>query len=133
MGEYYGIPGDGASGLKVGRHDSGRTADPDTMDRRFGTFPEDEADLREFLGRYMPGANGARLRGSVCMYAMTEDENFIIDRHPRYRSIWTACGFSGHGFKFSSAVGELLAEWALGREPELDMSPFSLSRFAGRA
>ncbi|TMV50709.1 N-methyl-L-tryptophan oxidase [Paenibacillus mesophilus] len=130
MGEFYGIPGDARSGLKVGRHDRGRPADPDTVDRRFGTYPEDEAELRAFLRDYMPGANGTLVRGSVCMYAMTEDEHFVIDRHPERERIWLACGFSGHGFKFASAVGRMMADLAIKGDTALDRSPFSLERFA---
>lgn len=129
MGEFFGVPGD-AAGLKVGRHDGGRPADPDTVDRLFGAFPEDEAELRAFLRGYMPGANGPLVRGSVCMYAMTEDENFVIDRHPVYENVWLACGFSGHGFKFASAVGELLADLAVAGGTKLDISPFALHRLS---
>jgi monomeric sarcosine oxidase len=129
MGEFFGIPGDAASGLKAGRHDGGRPAHPDTVDRRFGTYPEDEAELRAFLRDYMPGANGTLVRGSVCMYEMTEDEHFIIDRHPERERIWLACGFSGHGFKFASAVGQMMADLAVKGDTLLDRSPFSLDRF----
>lgn len=132
MGEFFGIPGDAASGLKVGRHDGGHPAEPDTVDRRFGAYPEDEAELRAFLRDYMPGANGMLVRGSVCMYAMTEDEHFVIDRHPERERIWLACGFSGHGFKFASAVGRMMADLAVKGDTMLDRSPFSLKRFTKR-
>lgn len=132
MGEFYGIPGDAATGLKVGRHDGGRPADPDTVDRAFGAFGEDEAELRAFLRSYMPGANGELVRGSVCLYAMTTDEHFIIDRHPEDERVWLACGFSGHGFKFASAIGRMLADLAIRGETPFDRSPFALNRFARR-
>jgi monomeric sarcosine oxidase len=128
-GEYFGIPGDAASGLKIGRHDGGRPADPDTVERRFGAYSEDEAELRSFLRDYMPGANGSLVRGSICMYAMTADEHFVIDRHPADERVWLACGFSGHGFKFASAVGQMMADLAIRGETALDRSPFSLARF----
>jgi sarcosine oxidase len=64
------------------------------------------------------------------MYTNTPDENFIIDRHPAHPAIVVASPCSGHGFKFSSAIGEELAGIALGQERRFDFSPFRLSRFS---
>ncbi len=126
---YYGFPSFNGSGLKVGRHDGGQTADPDTMERTFGAYPEDEGDLRRFLRDYLPRANGRLLTGKTCVYTMTPDEHFIIDRHPERPQLLFACGFSGHGFKFASAVGEVLAQLAVADSADLDVSTFSLRRF----
>ena len=60
---------------------------------------------------------------------MTADENFIIDRHPEHDNIIVAAGFSGHGFKFASVIGEILSDLAVHGETEHDISLFSLSRF----
>ena len=79
---------------------------------------------------YIPGAAKGRLAGArTCMYAMTPDEDFIIDRFPGNGNVVFAAGFSGHGFKFAPLVGELVASLSLGEVTEFPMDTFSLSRF----
>ncbi|MNP69841.1 Monomeric sarcosine oxidase [compost metagenome] len=78
----------------------------------------------------MPGAAGRLLKGSACKYEHTPDEDFIIDCHPLHSNVLIAGGFSGHGFKFSSVVGEILADLAIGGVTTHNIQPFSLSRFA---
>ncbi|WP_082727099.1 N-methyl-L-tryptophan oxidase [Paenibacillus riograndensis] len=128
-GGYYGFPSIGGAGLKIGRHDTGRVWRPGEPLAPFGSEESDEGDLRRVLEAYLPGAAGRLLKGSVCKYEHTPDEDFIIDRHPAYRHILLAGGFSGHGFKFSSVVGEILADLAAGRASKQNIGPFSLSRF----
>ncbi|MGB0088880.1 MAG: N-methyl-L-tryptophan oxidase, partial [Planifilum fulgidum] len=62
----------------------------------------------------------------------TPDEHFIIDRHPEDKRILIAAGLTGHGFKFSSALGEALCQWITAGKPGLDLSLFSLDRPALR-
>ncbi|MGE5701151.1 MAG: N-methyl-L-tryptophan oxidase [Clostridia bacterium] len=127
---YYGFPNFGNEGVKIGRHDAGQPADPDTLNREFGAFSADEGDLRGALERFMPQAAGELVQGRVCMYTFTPDEHFVIDRHPEHAHVLLVGGTSGHGFKFSSAIGEALAELAHTGSCEHDLSLFSLSRFA---
>ncbi|MFJ5713062.1 N-methyl-L-tryptophan oxidase [Neobacillus sp. NPDC093127] len=126
---YYGFPSFDHSGLKVGRHDQGIEVDPDCVKREFGSIPEDEEDVRRFLKHYMREAEGKLLKGAVCMYTVTPDEHFIIDHHPNYSHVVMAGGFSGHGFKFASAIGEQLSQLVIDGTSTLDLSLFSLSRF----
>lgn len=126
--QYYAFPCFDDNGLKAGRHDLGQVLDPDTIDRTFGVYPEDEADIRNFLEKYMPNAAGKLRRGTVCLYTRTPDEHFIIDRHPEFAHVAIAAGFSGHGFKFSSAVGEVLGSLVLDKRVDLDLSLFSITR-----
>jgi N-methyl-L-tryptophan oxidase len=63
------------------------------------------------------------------MYTMTPDEDFIVGSHPNYPNVAIAAGFSGHGFKFSSAIGKALSELVTKGETEQDLSLFSLGRF----
>lgn len=128
QGLYYGFPSMDGSGLKVGRHDGGNQINPDESMREFGALAEDEGDLVHFLKHYMPEI-GQLKYGKTCMYTLTPDEKFIIDLHPKYPNIAIAAGFSGHGFKFSSAVGQALSNLILSRESEIDISPFSINRF----
>lgn len=129
-GGYYGFPDIGGAGLKIGRHDTGLEWRPGEPVLPFGSLAEDEEDLRGILGRYMPGAAGRLMRGAVCKYELTPDEDFIIDRHPHYPHVIAAGGFSGHGFKFSSAVGEICSRLLMDEEPQHDLRPFTLTRFA---
>ena len=129
-GIYYGFPSFGGCGLKIGYHSYGQEIDPDTINREFGVYPEDESNLRKFLEQYMPGANGELKRGAVCMYTKTPDEHFVIDVHPEHSNVVIAAGFSGHGFKFSSVVGETLSQLATTGKTEHDISLFSINRAA---
>src|SRR5207302_492841 len=79
---------------------------------------------------YIPRAAEGRVTlARTCMYAMTPDEDFIIDHFPGYRNVVLAAGFSGHGFKFAPLIGRLLASSLLVDAPEFSLEPFSLSRF----
>ncbi|EZH66663.1 methyltryptophan oxidase [Bacillaceae bacterium JMAK1] len=129
-GEYYGFPMIDEKGVKSGRHDHGPNVDPTTMDRTFGTYPEDEQDPRQFLDRFLPKAAGQCNDGRACMYTRTPDHDFIIDHHPVHNSIVLAGGFSGHGFKYAPVIGEILAELTLTGESNFDLSPFSVTRSA---
>lgn len=125
---YYGFPSIDGAGLKVGRHDQGIAVDPSEVKAPFGEVAGDKEDLQQFLNVYMPEV-GALKQGKTCMYAMTPDEDFIIDSHPIHKEIILAAGFSGHGFKFASAVGEALSEIAQNQQTTIDLTPFKLNRF----
>ena len=62
---------------------------------------------------------------------MTPDEHFVIETHPEFPQVTLAAGFSGHGFKFASVLGEVLADLATGAKPVYDLELFSLRRFSG--
>lgn len=125
---YYGFPSVAGAGLKIGRHDGGLPIIPDEEKQPFGTVRGDEEDLSQFLSCYMPQV-GPLKEGKTCMYTMTPDENFVIDLHPMYRNIVIAAGFSGHGFKFASAVGEIVSDLVTTGKTKLDISSFALKRF----
>ena len=125
---YYGFPSIHGAGLKVGRHDQGVAVHPAEAKVPFGEVAGDKEDLQQFLKGYMPQVRELK-EGKTCMYAMTPDEDFIIDTHPIHKEIILAAGFSGHGFKFASAVGEALSEIALNQPTTIDLTPFLLSRF----
>ncbi|MEC0128949.1 N-methyl-L-tryptophan oxidase [Paenibacillus pabuli] len=127
-GIYYGFPSIDGSGLKVGRHDGGNTINPDEPILGFDELEQDTIDLKQFLHRYMPSTQQLKY-GKTCMYTLTPDEDFIIDTHPNYSNVAIASGFSGHGFKFSSVVGQILSELIISGKTEHNISPFSLHRF----
>lgn len=126
--QHYGFPmHDGRPGFKIAHHFHGAPTTAEIIDRT--PHPEDENDFRPMLRRFIPDADGPLLSMAVCMYTNSPDSHFIIDRHPRHQRAMIACGFSGHGFKFSSVIGEALADLALlGRTP-LPIEFLSLKRF----
>ena len=73
--------------------------------------------------------NGPLLNAKVCIFTNTPDEHFIIDRYPGVPQVILASPCSGHGFKFASVIGEVLADLAMDREPAFDLSMFRLGRF----
>lgn len=125
---YYGFPSIYGSGVKVGRHDAGQVIDPDQVNREFGCYPEDEGDLRHLLSSFMPKAAGKIKQGKICMYSKTPDEHFILDHYPNHEHVFIAAGFSGHGFKFASVVGEILCELVTQGKTRHDISLFSIHR-----
>lgn len=128
---YYGFPEHGVSGFKIGKyHHRGQDADPEALDR--ACHPEDEAALREEVARYFPLANGPLLTSAACMFTNTPDEHFIIDRHPRAPGVLVVSPCSGHGFKFCSVIGEIVADLITRGTTAHDISPFGLKRFAPR-
>ena len=126
-GRYYGFPSYEIPGFKVGRyHHLSQEVDPDTMDREL--HPEDEEILRSFTNRYFPMAAGSTLALKTCIFTNSPDGHFIIDRHPQYPQVSIAAGFSGHGFKFCSVVGEIMADLAQKGDTTHDLSLFRLDR-----
>lgn len=130
-GTYYGFPYMPAGGLKLGRHDLHEPTTARTINR---DVAESEVDmLRTLLDTYMPGASGPVLQTLTCMYTNTPDLHFILDRHPEYPQVAYGCGFSGHGFKFASAIGEILADLATEGQTRHPIEFLSANRFAGQA
>jgi sarcosine oxidase len=70
------------------------------------------------------------IKSARCLYTVTPDHQFIIDRHPEHSNVLLASPCSGHGFKHSAAIGESLAQWATDGRPAIDLSAFALRRFA---
>ena len=126
---FYGFPSLDGAGLKVGRTDGGQAIDPNLHTQNFGHFESDEGDLRQFLSTYMPEANGHLNQGKTCLYTMSDDHDFIVDFHPEHPNVLIACGFSGHGFKFGSVIGEVLSQLTLDGQSPFDLSGFRLDRF----
>jgi sarcosine oxidase len=128
-GILYGFPDDGANGVKVAKHHhADESADPDRYDREVSAA--DEAMIRAALAAHLPAANGRRLAATTCLYTMTPDGDFILDRLPGHAAIIVASPCSGHGFKFAPVIGEILADLAIAGTTSHDISRFALARFA---
>ena len=120
-----------SSGLpvtKVAEHTGGRTVtDPLAIDRDIDAT--ERQDVESFLATHVPGAVGRLTAHAACLYTMSPDSHFLLGLHPDEPRVAIAAGFSGHGFKFASVVGEVLADLALDgatRHPVAFLSP---SRF----
>ena len=125
---FYGFPAHGIPGFKLGRYDHfGSGGDPDTIARE--PTLEDEAPLRAFAERYFPDGAGPTVALKTCLFEPSPDEHFLIDRHPDAPSAVVAAGFSGHGYKFCSVVGEILADLAINGSTAHDIGLFRLDRF----
>ena len=127
-GPFYGFPSHDGHGFKIGRyHHRHEIVNPDSMDRE--CREEDERVLREGIRRYFPDADGPTLAMKSCLFTNAPDGHFVIDRLPGEPDVCVAAGFSGHGFKFCSVVGEILADLALDGGTRHDIALFRLARF----
>lgn len=127
-GRYYGFPVFGIPGFKIGRyHHLEEIVDPDINDS--AVTEEDEEILRIAVARYFPKANGTVMTLKTCMFTNTPDDHFIIDLVPGFPQVSVAAGFSGHGFKFASVVGEILGDLALDGKTSHDINLLRIDRF----
>jgi sarcosine oxidase len=118
-------------GVKAGIHHEGAIIDID--DPRAPASQAEGAEMQALLARYLPQAAGRILDRATCVYTNTPDHDFLLDRHPAHPNVIIASPCSGHGFKFSSAIGEILANMVTARETTFDLSPFAVSRFQAPA
>jgi sarcosine oxidase len=126
-GRYYGFPVFGIPGFKVGRyHHREQRYDPDNPSRECDG--EDERILRQFAERYFPDGCGSTLSMQACLFTNTPDEHFVIDSLPDYPRVIVASPCSGHGFKFASVIGEILADMVECGEARHDISMLRLAR-----
>lgn len=130
-GCFYGFPKLHESGLKVAEHSGGSVVDNPFL---AGQDMEEGDCLRveKFIQTYLKEVSKRRTRHESCLYTMSPDEYFIIDMHPQYSNVAFAAGLSGHGFKFTSVLGEALTNMVLGGGSPLSLPIefLSMSRFS---
>lgn len=133
-GAYYGFPVlpvgkfNGPVGFKLAHHHQGSITDPDHVNRN--PTKEDEANLVYALKKFFPGTYKATHVMKTCLYTNTPDENFILDFLPGYdEEVIIATGFSGHGFKFASVVGEIMSDLAMKGKTSLPIGFLNAKRF----
>ncbi len=132
---FYGFPNIGGRGVRVAEHLGGEIV----HDVSVPVAPADERDLAPLFdttSKFLPSLVGSSLaamqqvlRAKTCLYTMTPDEHFIIDRHPLFENVFLAAGFSGHGFKFAPLIGKVLADLVLEGKTSL---PVEFLRLNGR-
>jgi sarcosine oxidase len=135
-GMHYGIPPLGranfGAGIKIAKHHHhDETVDPDHYDRTISA--QDEALIRAAIADHIPAADGPLIAAQTCLYTMTPDGDFLIDRLPGAPSVIVASPCSGHGFKFAPVIGEILADLATAGATSHDISRFRLARFGALA
>jgi sarcosine oxidase len=122
----YGFPNIGSGFKCASHHDSGTWAHADAARQDAGAA--DEKRMRDFLDAYLPDAAGPLQAMQTCMYTNTPDEDFVLDLHPADQRMAVASPCSGHGFKFASVIGEVLADLAAEGETRHDISRFRIER-----
>jgi len=127
----YGFPAiDGSyGGVKVASEQYAQTTAPGAEDRNVSER-EIAAMHETSIAPYLPGLSARCVKAATCLYTVTPDAGFVIDTLPGAGRIVVVSACSGHGFKHSPAIGEILADMATDRRPPFDLSPFRLSRFA---
>jgi len=122
---FYGFPAFGEAAVKVAQDAGGKPVDPDLRD--FEPDPENLARVRGFLERYLPSALGPIRYTKTCLYTLTPDRDFVIDRIPGHPMAAVAIG-AGHAFKFASVIGRVLSELIADGSTISDIGAFSLTR-----
>ena len=131
-GRAYGFPVHGVPGFKIGKyHHLEERGAPEQIKR--DVLPEDERVLRDLTARYFPAAAGHVMTLKSCMFTNAPDGHFLIDLHPNYPQVSYASACSGHGFKFGSVIGEILADLAQHRQTRHNIELFTHERFKGHA
>lgn len=126
-GDFYGFPCLDGTTVKVSEHSGGAVVDdPLRLDRNI--HAADSQPVVDFIRRSMPGVQPQAVRHSVCMYTHTPDGHFVVGQHPQFPNVVFGAGFSGHGFKFTSVLGEALADLALEGKTDLPIDFLSLQR-----
>ena len=127
-GQFYGLPSIDGRTIKTGEHTGGDTvADPSTLDRSI--LPADELPVDRFVSERLADIASKPCRSAVCMYSMSPDGHFLFDRHADLPLV-VGAGFSGHGFKFASVLGEAAADLIQQGPTSLEIGFLSVSRFA---
>jgi len=110
-GFFYGFPRLDERGVKLAEHTGGTVVgDPLAVDR--GVDPAERGRIEAWLSAHMPGVGTRLAAHATCLYTMSPDSHFIVGLHPDHPRVALAAGFSGHGFKFASVMGEILADLA---------------------
>ncbi|MGE8069626.1 N-methyl-L-tryptophan oxidase [Pseudomonas sp. NPDC089569] len=121
------LPGEGS--LKVATEQYSEETAPESLDRTISDA-EAQAMFDTHVRGKIAGVSSRVVKSAVCAYTVTPDSDFIIDEHPALKNTLVVSACSGHGFKHSAALGEALAQWCVRGSSELDLSAFSLKRFA---
>lgn len=127
-GFCYGFPALDGRGVKIAEHTGGRVVnDPLTVDHSLD--PAEQTTIETWIDSHLPAVSRRRTDHAVCLYTMSPDGHFLVGLHPEYPQVAIAAGFSGHGYKFASVVGEILADLAIEGQTQHPIGFLSPQRF----
>lgn len=130
--KHYGLPAAGIDGVKVSPKELNDPVDPERAN--LSVDQEQISLCRDVCRRFVPDlADGEVIRSKVCLYDMTENSDFVLDRDPDHPDVVYGYGFSGHGFKFAPLIGTLLSQLALDARPSFALERFSANPSKRRA
>ncbi|PLZ00466.1 N-methyl-L-tryptophan oxidase [Burkholderia sp. WAC0059] len=126
---FYGFPpAPGDHRLKVATEQYDSTTTPFSVDRT--VTPDESARMyRTHVEGRLAGVTATVAKAAACLYTVTPDRGFIIDRHPEKDRVLVVSACSGHGFKHSAGIGEAVAQWLVEGRCDVDLAPFSVARF----
>ena len=127
-GGFYGFPAVSSDGVKIAEHYHKEVVShPEKLNRRVDAG--EDAAVSNFVSQTLPKLRTSPNKSVVCMYTMSPDENFILDHHPEYQNVVFGAGFSGHGFKFSPVIGNILADLAIEGSTDYPIDFLRMGRF----
>lgn len=129
----YGFPAiDGQKGgLKIASEQYDTSTGADTVNREVSQV-EIKAMWKNFVAPYFLDLSNKCVKAVSCLYTVTPDFHFVLDTHPKHPSIILASPCSGHGFKHSAAIGEVLAQLAIDGKSTIDISRFNIKRLTAK-
>jgi sarcosine oxidase len=129
----YGFPAiDGArGGVKLASEQYKTSTNPDRVSREVAK-PEIEEMYKRYVKSHFAGMSERCVKAVSCLYTVTPDHRFVIDTYPEYPQVIVAAPCSGHGFKHSAAIGEVLAQLVVEGRSQIDISAFAFQRFADK-
>ena len=125
--DHYGVPIVTHKGVKIGEHHAGPVVSADM--RSLEADPARLQRLSDYVRAMLPDTSGEVLEAVTCLYTNTPDQHFCIGALPGCPHVFTAAGFSGHGFKFAILVGRILADLATTGQTTYPLDLFSLKRW----
>jgi sarcosine oxidase len=129
-GFFYGFPRLDDRGVKLAEHTGGQAvADPLAVDR--GVDPAEQDHIEQVITTHLPALGRDRCGHATCLYTMSPDAHFLLGPHSEHPQVAIAAGFSGHGFKFASVVGGILADLALTGATSAPIGFLAPTRFGG--
>jgi sarcosine oxidase len=123
---FYGLP-DMGDGVKVATEAGTTVSTPESADRT--VTDADRAPVNSFVREFLPKLRPVPSASVTCLYTNSPDHNFLIGRHPAHPNVLLVSACSGHGFKFTSVIGEIVSRMLLGQDPLYPIDPFDPGRF----
>jgi sarcosine oxidase len=128
-GQTYGLP-DFGDGVKIGSWAGKVVPSPEAADRTL--YESDAMPVRDFVSKSLDGVVSHEQESMSCLFTNSPDQDFVIGKHPRYPNVVVISACSGHGFKFTSVLGEIISHLVCNESLDYDLSPFDLGRFGSR-